>query len=163
MISLAEVLSDINERVLNKFRTLYSVSRDDALEIAMETNRWLWLNARLNHDRDHKVPDTPRVLVVHHGMVIIDEYWHAFVLHTRDYQAFCQKHFGFFIHHSPSFPGFQEPTLAETECQLNYIWNVAGEETVVRWYEEYPVKYSADVLARIQKPRRFDQPCEAVP
>src|SRR3990167_4156190 len=137
MISLNEVLGNINPRVLNKFRTLYDVTRVDALEVATETNRWLWLNARLNQDRENRVIGIPRVLVIHHGMVIMDEYWHTFVLHTRDYKKFCQDQFGFFIHHSPSSPDFQELNQEETECQLSYIWDVLGEETVVKWYEEY--------------------------
>ncbi len=162
MTGLDQVLNNINERVLNKFRTLYDVSRVNALEIATEAHRWLWLNARLSQDRDKQVIGIPRVLVIHHGMVIIDEYWHTFVLHTRDYEAFCRTQFGLFIHHSPSSPDFQEPSRDETERQLNYIWDVLGEETVVKWYEEYPVRYSAEALRRLQKPRIFDQPCEAV-
>ncbi len=31
MIGISEVLNNINERVLNKFRTLYDVSRADAV------------------------------------------------------------------------------------------------------------------------------------
>lgn len=32
---------------------------------------------------------------------IIDEVWHAFILHTRDYATFCEEVFGFFVHHNP--------------------------------------------------------------
>lgn len=37
------------------------------------------------------------------GMVSpeVDEVWHAFILFTRDYAAFCQAAFGEFIHHVP--------------------------------------------------------------
>ncbi|MHB8651517.1 MAG: glycine-rich domain-containing protein [Minisyncoccota bacterium] len=31
----------------------------------------------------------------------IDEIWHNFILFTRDYAAFCEQHFGFFINHQP--------------------------------------------------------------
>lgn len=34
----------------------------------------------------------------------VDDAWHAFVLHTRDYMEFCNKHFGLFIHHVPNAP-----------------------------------------------------------
>ena len=31
----------------------------------------------------------------------IDEAWHHFILFTYDYAAFCQDHFGVFVHHQP--------------------------------------------------------------
>jgi len=32
----------------------------------------------------------------------VDEIWHAFILHTRDYADFCQQVRGRFIHHQPA-------------------------------------------------------------
>ena len=32
----------------------------------------------------------------------VDEAWHQFVLFTREYSEFCQRHFGRFLHHAPS-------------------------------------------------------------
>jgi uncharacterized membrane protein YgcG len=32
----------------------------------------------------------------------VDAAWHAFVLHTRDYEAYCRERFGRLIHHQPS-------------------------------------------------------------
>lgn len=34
----------------------------------------------------------------------IDLGWHAFILFTQDYDAFCKKYLGRFIHHSPEDP-----------------------------------------------------------
>jgi hypothetical protein len=31
----------------------------------------------------------------------IDEYWHQFVLFTEEYEAFCAKFNGYFVHHNP--------------------------------------------------------------
>ena len=31
----------------------------------------------------------------------VDVFWHAFILHTEDYHAFCARHFGSYFHHSP--------------------------------------------------------------
>lgn len=31
----------------------------------------------------------------------IDEAWHNFILYTEDYNAFCLKYFGHFVHHRP--------------------------------------------------------------
>jgi uncharacterized membrane protein YgcG len=32
----------------------------------------------------------------------IDAAWHAFILHTRDYEAYCRERFGRVIHHLPT-------------------------------------------------------------
>lgn len=33
---------------------------------------------------------------------IADELWHEFILHTRNYEVFCRKAFGRFMHHTPA-------------------------------------------------------------
>jgi hypothetical protein len=32
----------------------------------------------------------------------VDDVWHAFLLFTREYDAFCRKTVGFFVHHVPT-------------------------------------------------------------
>ncbi|MFI0982605.1 glycine-rich domain-containing protein [Streptomyces sp. NPDC021093] len=34
---------------------------------------------------------------------LVDDFWHAFLLHTRAYQDFCEEMFGAFVHHQPGF------------------------------------------------------------
>ncbi|MHC0431581.1 glycine-rich domain-containing protein [Streptomyces sp. O3] len=34
---------------------------------------------------------------------LVDDFWHAFLLHTRAYQTFCEQAFGAFVHHQPGF------------------------------------------------------------
>ena len=41
--------------------------------------------------------------------IVIDQAWHAHVLHTRRYEAFCNKYFGRFVHHNPE-AGFETVT-----------------------------------------------------
>jgi hypothetical protein len=33
---------------------------------------------------------------------VVDELWHAFILHTRAYEQFCRQAFGGFLHHTPA-------------------------------------------------------------
>ncbi|WP_199534754.1 glycine-rich domain-containing protein [Rhodoferax lacus] len=33
---------------------------------------------------------------------VVDDLWHAFILNTRSYDAFCKQAFGRFLHHVPS-------------------------------------------------------------
>jgi hypothetical protein len=41
----------------------------------------------------------------------VDDVWHAFLLFTREYEAFCREAIGFFVHHSPTKSG-----LTGTKC-----------------------------------------------
>jgi hypothetical protein len=34
--------------------------------------------------------------------VVTDDLWHEFILYTRDYQEFCRRAFGGFLHHTPA-------------------------------------------------------------
>lgn len=34
--------------------------------------------------------------------VVADDLWHEFILYTRDYQDFCRRAFGGFLHHAPA-------------------------------------------------------------
>jgi hypothetical protein len=47
---------------------------------------------------------------------LVDLGWHAFILHTRDYAAFCQRLAGRFLHHVPVEPG--APTGATAHATL---------------------------------------------
>jgi hypothetical protein len=33
---------------------------------------------------------------------VADDLWHEFILYTRDYEAFCRRAFGAFLHHTPA-------------------------------------------------------------
>ncbi|MFJ6519216.1 glycine-rich domain-containing protein [Streptomyces filamentosus] len=49
----------------------------------------------------------------------VDRGWHAFLLRTRAYQEFCDRHAGRFIHHHPSVPDAIEtggPTAARNRA-----------------------------------------------
>lgn len=35
---------------------------------------------------------------------LVDEAWHAFILETEAYEAYCMERYGFFIHHKPMPP-----------------------------------------------------------
>lgn len=35
----------------------------------------------------------------------IDDFWHEFIVHTRSYSEFCDRHLGRFLHHEPDTEG----------------------------------------------------------
>lgn len=64
------------------------LSRDDAGAIVDETLLYLWVVA--NYPGESLPPST-----------LVDDGWHAFLLYTREYEAYCLDEYGFKIHHCP--------------------------------------------------------------
>ena len=65
----------------------------------------------------------------------LDEVWHNFLLHTRDYQDFCQDHFGRMIHHKPTIVSNEADALtmmngyqsALTKAQVFFNYDLDAE------------------------------------
>lgn len=150
MKSLNETLKYRNQKITNNLTKYYfRFSPDEAEEIFVETLKWLWLCATAYNDRRAQVPNVPRRMNIQSGMLVLDQFWHVFVIHTRDYAEFCQDHFGEFIHHSPANKDYIPPTEEESRLQLSYIYDKLGQDTLLKWYEIYAEKYSvANIRAR---------------
>lgn len=52
----------------------------------------------------------------------VDTAWHHFILFTRDYDTFCRRYFGNFIHHSP-----QPPSAGSTESAFRRTLELVQE------------------------------------
>jgi hypothetical protein len=50
---------------------------------------------------------------------IVDELWHAFILHTRAYERFCASAFGRFLHHTPAAA---LGSVRENNAGLRRVW-----------------------------------------
>lgn len=62
-----------------------------------------------------------------HGMVsmpsqVVDDAWHEFILFTRNYEHFCQRALGRFLHHVPA-ETMRQPTRAQEGIQ--HAWQLA--------------------------------------
>jgi hypothetical protein len=71
----------------------------------------------------------------------IDWMWHAFVLFTVDYADFCERYFGFFIHHIPTDDGSEVTADTATvramlRRQFALVCDVLGEKTLKEWYDD---------------------------
>lgn len=53
---------------------------------------------------------------------VVDIAWHEFILFTRDYQTFCQRALGRFLHHTPT-EAMRSPTLASEG--IKRAWRLA--------------------------------------
>ena len=151
--SLTEILNYKNENVVYRFQKLYAVTEEEAEELFTETKKFIYL-AKFG---DVFIPE---------DLTMIDEMWHNFILFTKDYDFFCKKFLGKFLHHVPtSMQEEQSSALLDKEeatkareAYLNRIeemisltYDQLGEETAVRWFSEYPERYSAERIKILRK------------
>jgi hypothetical protein len=135
-VALDEVLGYRHPGVLVCYCKDHNVSREEAEEVFREMLKWLYLCYRSTNAGPEGV-----CCAVFPEITKIDWMWHAFILFTRDYADFCDRYFGFFLHHVPAeaeteVPVDEEASQAELEKQYPLVYDVLGEETPVAWYEQ---------------------------
>ncbi len=156
---LMQALDCDNETaVLEGFMERYNVSLEEASDIFEETKKWLWLASQSD------VTGTP--LFMDRPLMIIDEMWHTFILHTRQYYRFCMKHFKKLVHHEPTLPAekarrqeefLENPTSAlkkheeQLRKQYSLIYDNLGPETLLKWYDTMAQKYTTEYIQSIKK------------
>jgi hypothetical protein len=59
---------------------------------------------------------------------VVDDFWHEFILYTRDYKQFCNQAFGQFMHHTPLVTS-GETLLAGQGLRRCWTW-ACKEETI---------------------------------
>lgn len=84
--TLKRVLSYHNSDVVEKMSKEYKISMDDAELLFQDLLKFLWLGSKFGRVTPPK---------------LVDDGWHIFLLFTMEYQKFCYKYFGRFIHHQP--------------------------------------------------------------
>jgi hypothetical protein len=133
---LDEVLAYRHEGVVRRYCKEHSTPRAEGEEVFRETLKWLYLcHVSAYGPEDFACSMFPEIEKV-------DWMWHTFILFTRDYAEFCQRYFGFFLHHVPAEDGLdtgpadEEAVRAELERQLGFVYDVLGEETLRAWFDE---------------------------
>jgi hypothetical protein len=63
----------------------------------------------------------------------IDTAWHQFILHTKDYAAFCNEFFGVFLHHTPGGKNEKGGKYAKNKAKavfgvLSSNWDTSSED-----------------------------------
>lgn len=89
----------------------------------------------------------------------VDEVWHQFVLFTEEYQRFCQRFFGKFLHHQPEeaitiLAGAEEPPANEMSFhRYREIYEGLFGPISRHWYDDRSVALPTRVmLARWKRP-----------
>ena len=107
-------------------------------EVFLQLMRWLYIGHLLRSEFNVPVP-------IYMEIIELDYMWHAFILFTKDYLAFCNRYFNNeFIHHTPGTSREPERMEGEEYESLLKIFKQVlkrefGEETVTVWFDD--VKY----------------------
>lgn len=160
--SLRATLAYKNENVIYRFTETFSIDEQEAKEIFKDCLKWLWLCANAAIDRKNGITNVPPKLAIDDSLLIIDEMWHNFLCFTKDYQAFCLKYFGVFIHHTPTTKAFNEDLKKQIkkdisiqkkrrELQYSYIFEKLGKDVISIWYNYYGVKYPHKKITALRK------------
>lgn len=110
----------LNTLIKKQTRGLPSSSDDDRYikELIAELMKYLYIKA-IHADDVLFVP-----------VEMVDHIWHVFVLDTREYEAFCQKYAGRYLHHDPTIVDerlLQEGLIRSRDCIKQYF----GEESYI--------------------------------
>lgn len=156
ILDLDQYTDQDEEIVIHGFMDRYEINYEDAKDIFIETKKWLWLASKGQEQNKNLMIDRP--------LLIIDEMWHTFILHTNQYYSFCMKNFHRFIHHVPTQKSFkkknkskisEEVTIENYEESLNdqysFIYDNLGPETLLKWYDRMAEKYTPEYINSIKK------------
>jgi hypothetical protein len=91
----------------------------------------------------------------------VDELWHAFILYTREYQSFCRRAFGTFLHHAPAATlGGQRKS---NEGLRRVWWYCCKYENIDPVNPtRLPLLFALDVKLNIPNGFRYHPQCEAL-
>jgi hypothetical protein len=90
---------------------------------------------------------------------VVDELWHEFILYTREYQQFCRKAFGGFLHHTPAVVLGKE---AQSNEGLRRVWWHACKEENInpRRPSRLPLLFALDSKLKIANGFAYTPNCE---
>ena len=88
----------------------------------------------------------------------VDLLWHEFILHTRQYQQFCQQGIGHFLHHVPS-EAMRSPTVAQQGIRRAWRLACARERIAPRAPQRLPLLFALDAELAIADGFRYSLNC----
>lgn len=92
---------------------------------------------------------------------IADDLWHEFILFTRNYEAFCRRAFGRFLHHTPAvaLASRSQSNVGLRRCW----WHACLEENInPRAATRLPLLFALDTKLNVPNGFHYVPDCEAV-
>lgn len=92
---------------------------------------------------------------------VTDDLWHEFILYTRNYQAFCQRAFGRFLHHSPAAV---LGSSRQSNAGLRRVWWYCCREERIdpRQPSRLPLLFAIDAKLDIPDGFRYTTDCSGL-
>ena len=150
---LEELLQFYDEDVIARFLDMYNIDEAEVNDILKETLKFLYIS---------QIPG----VFIPDDLLIIDEMWHNMILFTPQYHEFSEKHFKKYFHHIPASKKekelrkvkvqadpdqAREEYLEKFQVLVSITYDHLGEDTVRKWFQEYPQKYSKQTLKTLRK------------
>jgi hypothetical protein len=90
---------------------------------------------------------------------IVDDLWHEFILYTKHYDAFCEKSFGQFLHHTPAIV---LGSNRDDNTGLRRIWWYSCVEENINPHKatRLPLLFALDTKLGIANGFRYDLRCK---
>ncbi len=92
---------------------------------------------------------------------VVDDLWHEFILHTKNYDAFCARAFGRFMHHTPAAVMFssKQSNVGLRRCW----WHACREEHInPRAATRLPLLFAIDAKLGIAGGFRYVADCSSL-
>lgn len=90
----------------------------------------------------------------------VDSAWHEFILHTRQYQAFCDRAFGRFLHHCPA-EAMRSATVAQEGIKRAWKLSCQRERIAPRSPQHLPLLFALDAQLAIPDGFHYALDCRA--
>jgi hypothetical protein len=144
LTALDQVLGYRHPGALRRYCKEHHAPPQEAEDVFQETLKFLYLSYRAATAGPEGF-----ACVISTEIEKIDWMWHVFLLFTWDYADFCERYFGFFLHHVPLEAEEENEAAADEndlravlERQFAFVYDVLGEETLLAWYDR--CRYAAN-------------------
>lgn len=94
---------------------------------------------------------------------IVDDLWHEFILDTREYEQFCAKAFGRFMHHTPAVAMGPAAGRKIADGLRRAWWFACKEEGIdPKQANRLPLLFALDGELHIPNGFRYSRDCDAL-
>ena len=94
---------------------------------------------------------------------VVDDLWHEFILYTRDYEQFCKRAFGHFMHHTPAVAMGPAAGLKIGDGLRRAWWFACKDEDIdPKRPSRLPLLFALDGQLHIPNGFRYDLDCDAL-
>jgi len=91
---------------------------------------------------------------------VVDVAWHEFILFTRQYEHFCNKALGRFLHHTPA-EAMRSPTIAQAGIKTAWKISCFREGIQPKFAYKLPLIFAIDTTLNIPGGFKYSLNCKA--